>query len=118
MTRPGLRMAPSEGSPKVRALCALCATRNRSGEDAGVLQASSDYNEFLLGVGRQGTQGFPASMLQNESNRFAKVLPAFFARFPLAVGSRHFGTICDMPRAILLDNRRKLIVHELILPPL
>src|SRR5450759_1002581 len=104
-----LPRGPSEGSPKVRALCPLCATRSRAGEDAGgVPPASSDYDEFLLGVRRQGTQGFLASVLQDEGNRLAKVRQAFFTRFPLAVGSGHFGAIRDVPWAVLLDNRCEL----------
>ena len=114
-----LPRGPSEGSPKVRALCLICVIRSRDGEDtAGVRQASSDYDEFLSGVWRQGTQGLFASILQDEGNRLAKARQAFFTRFPLAIGSGHFGAIRDMPRAVLLDNRRELIMHESILPPL
>ena len=94
-------------------------SRTAADEDAGgVPQSSSDYDEFLLGVGRQGTQGFLASVLQDKGNRLVKVRHAFFTRFPLAVGSEHFGAIRDVPWAVLLDNRRELIVDEPILPPL
>src|SRR6266851_6141128 len=58
-----------------------------------------------------------ASVLQDQDNRLAKVRQAFFTRFPLAVGSGHFGAICDVPWAVLLDNRHELIVHASILPP-
>jgi hypothetical protein len=113
-----LPRGPFEGSPRVSALCLFCAARSRAGEGAGeVPRASSDYDEFLLGVGRQGTQGFLASVLQDEDNRLAKVREAFFTRFPLTVGSGHFGAICDVPWTVLLDNRRELIVHKSILPP-
>ena len=81
-------------------------------------RASSDHDEFLLGVGRQGTQGFLASVLQDERNRLAKIRQAFFTRLTLAVGSAHFGAIRDVPWAVLLDNRRELIVHaSILLPP-
>ncbi len=56
-------------------------------------------------------------MLQNESNRLAKIRQALFTRFPLAVGSGHFGAIRDVPGTVLLNNRRELIVHASILPP-
>ena len=107
-----LPRGPSEGSPKVRVLCPLCATRSRACEGAEAApRASSDYDEFLLGVGRQGTQGFLASVLQDQSNCLPKVRQAFFARFSLAVGSGHFGAVRDVPWAVLLDNSRELIVH-------
>ena len=111
-----LPRAPSEGSPRARVLCPLCATRSRAGEDAGgVPEASSDFDDLLLGLGRQGTQGFLASVRQNERNCLAKVRQAFFTRFPLAVGTGHFGAIGDVPWAVLLDNRRELIMHASIL---
>jgi hypothetical protein len=53
----------------------------------------------------------------NEGNRFAKVRQTFLTRFALAIGAGHFGAIGDVPRAVLLDNRCKLIVHASILPP-
>jgi hypothetical protein len=113
-----LPRGPSAGSPKVRVLCPLCAIRSRAGEDAGeVPQASSDYDEFLLGVGRQRTQRFLPSVIQNERDCLTKVSQAFFARSSLAVGAGHFSAIRDVPRAILLDNRRELVMHASILPP-
>ncbi len=56
MTRNGFRVARLR-VPKVRALCLLCVIRSRDfGDAGGVPQASSDYDEFLSGVRRQGTQ--------------------------------------------------------------
>ncbi len=57
---------------------------------------------------------FP-SMLQNQSNCFAQVREAFLTRFSLAVGAGHFGAVCDVPGAILLDNRGEFVVHGSIL---
>ena len=102
MTRNGLGVA----------CLSLAATRNRDGEDdGGVPRASSDYEEFLLGVGRQGAQGFLSSVLKNKSNRLAQVRQTFFSRFALAVGAGYLGAVSDVPWAILLDDRRELIVH-------
>jgi hypothetical protein len=79
--------------------------------------ASSDDDKFRLSVGRQGTKGFLASVLQDESDRLAKVRQAFFTRFTLTIGSGHFGAIRDVIWTISLYNRRELIVHESSLPP-
>jgi hypothetical protein len=35
----------------------------------------------------------------------------------LAVGARHLGAVCHVPWAILLNDRRELVVHVYILPP-
>ena len=97
---------------EIRKIQWVAVTSIRTGEDAGgVPHASSDDDEFLLGVGKQGTQRFLPSVLQDEGNRLAKVRQAFFTRFPLAVGSGHFGAVRDVPWAVSLDNRRELIVH-------
>src|ERR1039458_1200371 len=74
-------------------------------------RASSHYNQFLLGIGRQGAPGFLTSVLKDEGNCFAEVWQAVFARFALAVGAWYFGTVGDVPWAIPLDDRSKLVVH-------
>jgi hypothetical protein len=81
-------------------------------------RASSNHDEFLPRIGRQSAQGFLSSVLQNEGDRLAKVRQAFFARRALTIGPRHFGAVGDVPWAVLLDDRRKLVVHMYILPPL
>ena len=109
----------SEGFPKGNVLCPLCATRSRAGEDAGgVPQASSDHDEFLFGIGREGAQGLLAPVLQNQGNRLAKARQTFFTRFSLSVSTRDFGAIRDVPWAVLFDDRRELVVHSSILTPI
>ena len=53
-------------------------------------------------------------MLKDQRNRFAEVRQAPFARIPLTVCARHFGTVRDVPGAVLLDDGRELIVHRYI----
>src|ERR1700720_12595 len=50
-------------------------------------------------------------MLQDEGDRFAEIRQALFTCFPLTVGAWHFRTVRDVPRAVLLDDGRELIVH-------
>ena len=105
-----------EGSPNSCALCPLSATHTRAGEDAGgVSRASSHDDEFLLSVWRQSTQRFFASVLKNQFNRRAQARHALLSRPALTVRARHFGAVCDVPWAILLDYRRELIAHIYIL---
>lgn len=78
-------------------------------------RASSDDDEFLLGVGRQGAQGFLAPVLEDQRDRLAQVRETFLTRFSLAVGAGDFGAIGDVPGTILLDNRRELVAHDRIL---
>lgn len=83
----------------------------------GASRASSDHDEFLAGVPRQGTQGFLSPVFENQGNRFTEVRQTFFTRSALAVGAGHFGAVRDVPWSVPLDNGRKLVVHVLILPP-
>ena len=78
-------------------------------------EASSDHNKFLFGIGRQSAQRFLSSVFKNEGNRRPKVRQTVFLRFALTVGARHFGAVCDVPWAVLLDYRRKPIAHAHIL---
>jgi hypothetical protein len=87
-----LQRGPSAGSPKV-------------------LRASSNHIEFLSRFGGQSAQGFLSSVLKNKGNRLAEVRQAFFPRFALTVGTRHFGAVCEVPWAVLLDDRRELVAH-------
>ena len=118
MTRNGFPVARLRVLPKCVLFTFPAQHAAVSGEDAaGVPQASSDYDEFLLSVSRQGAQGLLAPVLQDEGNRLAKVRQAFFTRVPLTIGPGHFGAVRDVVFAVSLDNRRELIVHESILPP-
>ena len=113
ITRNGFRASRLRVLRK-RVLCPLSAKRSHAGEDAGgVRRASSDHNELLLGLRTQSTQRFLSSVLKNKNkrNRRAKVLQTLFLRFALTVGAEHFGAVCDVPWAVLLDYRRKLIAH-------
>lgn len=50
-------------------------------------------------------------MFEDECNRFTKIRETFFPRFALAVRTGDFGTIGDVPRAVLLDYRGELVAH-------
>jgi hypothetical protein len=98
-------------------LPSLCVTRSRAGVDGGgVPRASSDDDEFLLGVGRHGSQGVLSSVFQNEGNCLAQIRQTFLTRLALAICARHFGAVSDVPWAIQFDDRRELFGHSNILP--
>ena len=91
---------------------------DRPGEDDGAIpRPSSDYYEFLPGIGRQSTQGFISSVLENQGNGLTKVRQTFLARLALPIGTWHFSAVRDMPWAVSLDNRREFVAHFFILPP-
>ncbi len=107
-----LQRGPFADSPKESAPYPLGGSRSRGGGDAeGVLQASSNYNEFLFGIWWEGPQRLFPPVLQDQRDRFPKASEAFFPGRSLTVGSGHFGAISNVPRAIPLDNRRELIAH-------
>ena len=113
-----LRRGPSEGSPTENALYHLSVEHSHVVEGAGgVSQASSDHNKFPPGIGRQGTKRFFPPVFQNEGDGLPKVRQTFFPRPSLAVGAWQFGAVCDVPRAVLLNNRGELVVHASILAP-
>lgn len=56
-------------------------------------------------------------MFEDESNGFAQVVEAGFARLALAVGAWHFSAVGDVPGAVPFDDRRELVPHVLILAP-
>jgi len=88
------------------------------GGDAGAVpRASSHHYEFLPGIGRQSTQGFLASVIENQGNRLAKIRQTFLARLALPIGAGHFGAVSGIPWAVLLDYRREFVAHFSILPP-
>ena len=94
------------------------AIRNHAGGDAGAVpRASSHHYEFLPGIGRQSTQGFLASVIENQGNRLAKIRQTFLARLALPIGAGHFGAVSGIPWAVLLDYRREFVAHFSILPP-
>jgi hypothetical protein len=83
---------------------------------AGSARASSNHDEFLLGIGRQGTQGFLSPMFKNQCNRLTKVRQTFFTRLALTIRSGHFGAVRDIPWTILFNYRSELVAHVYILP--
>jgi hypothetical protein len=50
-------------------------------------------------------------MVQNERNGLTKVRETLLTRFALTIGPGNFRTVCDVPRAILFDDRCELIAH-------
>lgn len=82
-----------------------------------IRRSLSDDNELLPGIRRQRAQGFLSTVIQNQSDRLAKICQTLFTRLALAVRPRHFGAIGDIPGAVLLDNRREFVVHRFMLPP-
>jgi hypothetical protein len=78
---------------------------------------SSNHDEFLPGIGRQGTQAFLSSVFQNQSNHLTKVRQTFFTRLALAISRGHFGAVSDIPRTALLDYCSELVAQVDIFPP-
>ena len=111
-----LQHAPFADSPKGCVLCLHAATRSHIGAGAeGVGRASSDYDEFLTCIGRQGTQRLLASVLQDHSDGFAQIGHAFLTRLALSVGPGHFRAIGDVPRPVPFDNRCEFVMHVISL---
>ena len=98
------------------ALCLLAEQRSRVAEDGEAgCRASSHYNEFLLGLGRQGSQRLLPPVLENKGDGGAKVFQAFVARRALPIRSRNLSAVSNMPRAVLLHYRSKFVAHIHIL---
>jgi len=107
---------PSEDSPTECVPDPPSAKRSRAGGGAGAVPRVSSYDdEFLSRVGGQSTQGFLSPVLQNQRDGFAKIRQAFFTSLALAVGARQLRAISDIPRTVLLDDRREFVAHFLIL---
>ena len=113
-----LQRGRSADSPKACVPRPPSAIRSHAGGDDGAIpRASSDHYEFLPGIGRQSTQGFISSVLENQGNGLTKVRQTFLARLALPIGTWHFSAVRDMPWAVSLDNRREFVAHFFILPP-
>ncbi len=56
-------------------------------------------------------------MFKNEGDRPSQILQTFLARLALAVRSRHFGAVPDVPGAVLLDDGRELVAHATLYRP-
>ena len=98
--------------------CPRGELRNRNdGGGAAARHASSDDNELLLGIGRQGAQGFFTAMLEDKGDGRAEVGEALLARGSLSVRAGNFRAIGDEPRPIALDDGCELVAHGFILTP-
>ena len=55
-------------------------------------------------------------MLKDQGDCVLKACQAFFACRALAIGTRNFGAICNVPLAINFNYCRKFVAHVCILP--
>ena len=56
-------------------------------------------------------------MLKNKGNRFAQIFKTCVARGALPIRTWNLSAVGDMPRAVLLHYRCKLVAHTHTLPP-
>jgi hypothetical protein len=100
------------GFPRACVPCPHAERRTHGAEGAAAIhRASSNDNEFLPCVHRQRAEGLFPAMFQNQSDGLTQIRQAFFTRFALTIGAGNLRAIRDVPRAILLDNRRELVAH-------
>ena len=103
-----LQRGRSAGFPKGSALYLL-------GEAS--CRVSTDDNEFLHGIGGTGPQRLVPPVFENESNRLSEIGKTFLARCALPIRARNLRAVGNVPSAVLLHYRRKLVAHAHILPP-
>jgi hypothetical protein len=79
------------------------------------LSAAGPYQAFLSetrATTHLRTQGIRSRFFQYQGNCFAEVLQTLLPGFALPICSRHFGTIRDVPGAVLLHDHGELMVHS------
>ena len=109
----------SVGSPKGSAPFLLAVSRSRAAGGGGArCRASSNDNEFLLGLGGKRSQRLFPPVVENEGNCLPEIRKTLVARVTLPIRTRNLSAVGNVPRAVLLHHRCKLVAHNTnSLPP-
>ena len=96
-----------------------CLSRSRGVGGGGArCRVSSNYNEFLLGLGGNGSQRLFPPVFENEGNCLPEIRKTFVSRRALPIRTRNLSAVGNVPRTVLLHDRCKLVAHNThSLPP-